>query len=469
MKSILITLIICLVAIHSFGQYNDPNFSKPAMGYGADGAHKLGVDSFANPNFAGQYIRIYYPSDIATKVPTIFYSHAFGGYNPQLIIGLINFVVKKGYAFVFVPYQTAGIGVTVLTRYANLLNGFRMAARSYTQIIDTTKVGFMGWSFGGGASFTNAYNCFTTNNWGENGRFIYALAQWYSYNISQAQIQSFPSNTKLLTEVFNDDTTNDHRMAIDIFNNINIPSSEKDFILLKSDTVNGDIYLASHNVPQAYDSTSFNAFDYYAIYRLFDALCDYTFNGNLEGKKVALGNGDSEQISMPTGLKNLIETDTPIAMYPESKYEYPCSGTGSAINTRSSYCSAISDYAIGVSLNIENSGIIAGNGNYTLGQNVLLTATSETGFAFINWTENDSVISTNATYQFIATKNRNLVANFKSNTNVKSINNENSINIYPNPTNGLISFKPIFENETLRIVIFDFMGKKIYDKFGRLK
>ena len=145
----------------------------------------------------------------------------------------------------------------------------------------------------------------TENNWGDSGRFIYAMAQWYSLNISQTQLQSFPSNTKLLTEIFNDDGTNDHRMAIDIFNNINISPSEKDFILLKSDTIAGYVYLADHTVPQT--SPAFNAFDYYAIYRLLDALCDYTFNGNLAGKNVALGNGSAAQITMPTGLKTLLK------------------------------------------------------------------------------------------------------------------------------------------------------------------
>ena len=158
------------------------------------------------------------------------------------------------------------------------------------------------------------------------------MAPWYSFNISQAQVQSFPSDTKLLTEIFDDDVTNDHRMAIDIFNNINIPDSLKDFILLKSDTIGGYVYLANHAVPRT--DTAFNALDYYGIYRLLDALCDYTFNGNISGKNVALGKGSAAQITMPTGLKNLVETDYPTAAYPESKYEFPFHDT---TNLRSAY------------------------------------------------------------------------------------------------------------------------------------
>lgn len=322
---------LCFSLLQGQTSYNDPNIPKPATGYGADGQHTVGLISFVNSNFPLKNIEIYYPSDITTKVPTIFYSHAYGGNISANIQGLLNFVAMKGYAIVFVPYQTTG--VSIYDRYDNLLAGFRKAARNYPGIIDTTKVGFLGHSFGGGASFGNGYKCFTENNWGQNGRFIYALAQWYAYNISQAELQSFPANTKLLTEVFDDDVTNDHRMAIDIFNNITIPPAEKDFILLKSDTLNSYVYVADHAVPNT--AAAFDAFDYYAYYRLLDALCDYTFNGSLAGKNVALGNGSTAQVTMPGGLRSLIQTDDPASFYPQNKYEFPC---GDTLNLRSAYC-----------------------------------------------------------------------------------------------------------------------------------
>jgi dienelactone hydrolase len=317
-------------------QYNDPAIPKPSNGYGADGNHTIQVITFSNPNFTNKNIEIYYPGDLTTKVPTIFYSHAYGGNISANISGMLNFVARKGYAIVYVPYQTTG--VTVQDRYTNLLQGFRLAARTYPNIIDTTWVGFMGHSFGGGASFGLAYTCFTENNWGVNGRFIYALAQWYSYNISQDNLKNFPTNTKLLTEIFDDDTTNDHRMAIDIFRNISIPEADKDFICLKSDTINNYIYLADHVVPNT--SAAFNALDYYAYYRFIDALCDYTFNNNPDGKLVALGHGSTEQITMPGSLKPLAETLAPTPKYEESKYLFPCDDTQ---NLRQSYCTPTTD------------------------------------------------------------------------------------------------------------------------------
>jgi len=335
MKSILYSILfIVFGSLTTFGQIYTGPVPKPTSGYGSDGTYSIAIESFSNPNYPTEDIRIFYPSGITSSVPTIFYSHGFGGYDPVNIVGLLNFVARKGYAIVFVPYQTTG--VTSEERYDNLLNGFIKSARDYSSIIDTTRVGFMGHSFGGGATFANAHHCFTNLNWGLSGRFMFASAQWYSLNIDQSELLSFPSDVKLLTMVYENDSTNDHRMANDIFNTINIPTSEKDYLLVKSDTIGSYTYDAIHGVPNT--ASAFDALDYFAIYRHLDALCDYTFNGNLAGKDVALGNGSSSQISMPGGMHNLIHSDTPNFSHSESSYTYPCS---SILNPRNAYCNSI--------------------------------------------------------------------------------------------------------------------------------
>lgn len=325
-----ITILVAFNSLTAFGQTYTGSIPKPTSGYGADGTYTVATQSFTNPNFPTNNIVIYYPTGITSPVPTIFYSHAYGGNDPNNISGFLNFVAKKGYAVVFVPYQT--VGVTVTDRYNNLLNGFIKAARNYPNIIDTTKVGFVGHSFGGGASFANAYHCFTTLDWGRSGRFIFSMAQWYSYNISQTELQSFPTDVKLLSIVYEDDATNDQRMANDIFNTINIPTSEKDYLRVKSDTISGYVYTADHVVP---NNSAFDALDYYAYYRLFDAMCDYVFNGSMAGKDVALGNGSTNQVSMPGGMHNLIQSDAPNFANPQNTYLYPCS---SSENPRQDHC-----------------------------------------------------------------------------------------------------------------------------------
>lgn len=335
MKNFLGTMALLLgTAMAAFTQIYTGPIAKPTSGYGAEGTNTVAVEAFSNPNYPTEDIRIYYPSGNATSVPTIFYAHGFGGYQPANINGLLQFVAKKGYAIVFVPYQTTG--VTSTQRYANLLNGFIKAARDFPNIIDTTRVGFMGHSFGGGSVFANAYHCFTQLGWGQSGRFLFASAQWYSLNISQAELQSFPSDAKLLTVVYEDDSTNDHRMANDIFNTINIPAGEKDYLRVKSDTISGYVYQAIHGVPNT--ASAYDALDFYVLYRLLDALCDYTWNGSLAGKDVALGNGSANQVGMPGGLHDLVHSDAPTFANAPSAYTYPCDAFN---NPRRSYCASV--------------------------------------------------------------------------------------------------------------------------------
>jgi hypothetical protein len=218
-----------------------------------------------------------------------------------------------------------------------LWESFKKAVTNYPNIIDTSKVGFMGHSFGGGASFALAHKAFINEGWGQNGRFIFTMAQWYAYQITQEDLQNFPANTKLITQVYDDDVTNDHRLAIDIFKNIAIPYSEKDFILIKKSVLPSYTYTAEHNLPNT--QSAYDAYDYYGIYRLLDALIDYSFNGSAAGKKTALGNGSTEQITMPSyngqALSPLEVTDYPTAFYPQSKYLFPCNN---ANNPRIANC-----------------------------------------------------------------------------------------------------------------------------------
>lgn len=335
MKSFFFTTVLMVFSSQTlFGQIYTGPIPKPASGYGSEGNYTVSSKSFSNPNYPTEDIRIYYPSGITSSVPTIFYSHGFGGDQPVNILGLLNFVARKGYAIVFVPYQSSA--VTNAQRYNNLLSGFIKSARDFPDIIDTSRVGFMGHSFGGGATFANAYHCFTNLNWGSSGRFMFASAQWYTLNISQAELLAFPGDVKLLTMVYENDITNDHRMANDIFNTISIPSTEKDFLLVKSDTINSYTYDAIHGLPNT--ASAFDALDYYALYRHLDALCDYTFNGSIAGKDVALGNGSSNQISMPGGMHNLVQSDVPDFSNPQNIYTYPCS---SIQNPRLLYCNAV--------------------------------------------------------------------------------------------------------------------------------
>ena len=71
-------------------------------------------------------------------------------------------------------------------------------------------------------------------------------------------------------------------------------------------------------------------------------------------------------------------------------------------------------YTVTVASNNNDYGTVSGGGQYHYGASCTVTATPADGYMFTNWTQNGSVVSTNASYAFNVTSNVNLVANFAS-------------------------------------------------------
>ena len=72
-------------------------------------------------------------------------------------------------------------------------------------------------------------------------------------------------------------------------------------------------------------------------------------------------------------------------------------------------------FIIDATANPAEGGEVSGGGTYQEGAECTLTATPNEGYTFSNWTENDEVVSAEATYTFTVNANRTLVANFTQN------------------------------------------------------
>ena len=116
---------------------------------------------------------------------------------------------------------------------------------------------------------------------------------------------------------------------------------------------------------------------------------------------------------------------------------------GNVVSSNTSYTFTVEDsrnlvanftaitYTITVSANPSNSGTTSGGGTYNHGQSCTVIATSADGYTFMNWTENGTVVSTDANYTFVVTSNRSLVANFE-----EQLPDTYNINVSPNPNIG---------------------------------
>lgn len=88
-------------------------------------------------------------------------------------------------------------------------------------------------------------------------------------------------------------------------------------------------------------------------------------------------------------------------------------------------------FAINLSSSPVAGGTTNGAGAYPTGSTVTVTAAANTGYTFMNWTENGNIVSTSSSYQFVLTGNRTLVANFKI-----IPNSQFALTLSSNPTAG---------------------------------
>lgn len=264
-----------------------------ASGYGANGVFTMTDDRFASPLFPTENVHVFRPAERSSIAPVIFFAPGFGATDPANYRPLIQHIVSRGYAVVFSPFQIiAGDGSVYERRYDTIFAGYEEAVKRYGNFFDLTRIGFIGHSYGGGASFAMLQRGGVGKGWGNRGLFLFALAPWYVYEITTKQLLAFPIHAKVLVQVYEADTVNDHRIAKEVFERTGLPAREKDFVMLRSDQQQGLELDASHGTPSGQAP---NALDYYGIWRLFDALADYAFNGTTAGQQLALGNGNAQQ------------------------------------------------------------------------------------------------------------------------------------------------------------------------------
>ncbi len=108
-------------------------------------------------------------------------------------------------------------------------------------------------------------------------------------------------------------------------------------------------------------------------------------------------------------------------------------------------------------------GTATGSGTYTYGDEVTITVETNEDWAFLNWTENGTVVSEEKTYTFIATASRDLVANLIYTVGVGE-QMGNNITLYPNPVNDKLTIEA--EAALGTVEIYNLMGALVYSQKG---
>ncbi len=333
MKRNLFALVV-VCAIVSNARSQSP-FQPISSGYGANGLYTVTEDKFPSPLYERENVHVFRPAGVTAKTPVIFFAPGYSNNDPDEYESLINHIVSRGYALVYAPFQLLSISFTPQEkRYDTIFAGFEEAVKRHGVSFDLTRVGYAGHSYGASAIFAMSLRGLQ-KGWGKDALILYPMAPWYFFEITTKQLVNFPSHAKLVMQVFETDGVCDHRMAKEIFERINLSSSEKDFLMLRGEQRLGYKLDAEHGTPSG---GTIDALDYYGIYRPFDALADYAFYGSQEGKRIALGNGSAEQRFMGTWsdgqpVREMLAGDCVPITRPSTSFLFPDTGSTPGFTT----------------------------------------------------------------------------------------------------------------------------------------
>lgn len=337
--------VCCACALTACGACSAPESEPPSgatdcasaleplgAGFGAPGPHAVRRERVPNPyrpaleaDRPELEVSVFLPEGADPPVPLMVFGHANDVADPDHYAALIDHIVSRGFALIFSPYM---VGSAVhADRYAALRAGVRAAVDVHRELLDLDRVGWIGHSYGAGALPHLARHARLEWGWGREGSFVHLLAPWFALDPGAGPAPpSLPEGVLLLVQVFEEDTANDHRIAIDLLRGLGVPPANRDYVLVRSDRWRDCELPAVHTVPQSRGLRALDdALDDRAVFRLFDALAAAAFEKDPQGRQIALGGGSSEQVEMgtwPDGtpLRPLVAGPDPEPAKPPSDY-----------------------------------------------------------------------------------------------------------------------------------------------------
>ena len=130
------------------------------------------------------------------------------------------------------------------------------------------------------------------------------------------------------------------------------------------------------------------------------------------GSGMILGGG-GYSVGLPATLVALANLGYGFVNWTEAGVQVSTATTYSFTTTGDRVLSAnfVPTYTITTSAAPTAGGTTSGGGTYNSGSNVTVVATAKAGYAFYNWTQGGTAVSSAASYNFVASANRTLVAN----------------------------------------------------------
>jgi len=265
--------------------------------YGVDGGHPTTYHDEVDANMT----TVYYPTDIpdGEKVPVVFFASGYGSDDAKDYETLLTFIASHGYYVIYAKHAWDNV-------FANM-DKMLDASNGILSKLDTTRIGVVGHSLGGGYTF-NILKHFSDLGYGENGRFVMVLEGYFAYNLTQNEMQHLPSNTNVVMQQYgiggnNSVNNTDPRITLTEYYMLDsIAKSKKDWQIVER---------ADHRYP--YGSGAYSTMQ--GILKPLDALMEYTFKGTPSAHAIALEQGNDDPYNHGNGIQ---------VVNPTSDYKYKC-------------------------------------------------------------------------------------------------------------------------------------------------
>jgi dienelactone hydrolase len=221
---------------------------------------------------------VYYPSDVSQdkKVPLLFFLPGFQSQDHTSYQSLLRFIASRGYAVIYAKDYWADTD-KFIERFEKMLD----ENNEMLPYIDTTRIGVVGHSSGGGDTF-RILEHFSNKGYGENGRFVMALDPWFAFEMNSASMRNLPQNSNILIQRYEDEAypnTQDPRITLSLYALLDsVELAHKDY----------QVYApATHSYPAG--SKEFEEMQ--GVLKPLGALMAYTFEEDEDAREVALENG----------------------------------------------------------------------------------------------------------------------------------------------------------------------------------
>ncbi|MBN1759084.1 MAG: hypothetical protein JW863_12240, partial [Chitinispirillaceae bacterium] len=237
--------------------------------------------------------------DTGRTHPCILFCPRFGTDDPAEYRGLLEHLACRGAVVVFPVYEANTFtrrSVEVGPRTDVL---FSLVSRVIKNQVDTTRIGFVGHSYGAGIIPAVAARVLDRTGWGSNGAFLYLMSPWYYPGTSSRTLANFPRTAEVIVQVFADDNINDPRIGAYFFEKLKLPSNKKEFLVVPSPEISRRIK-SDFLVPLGAEAFggSDDILDSAAVFRMVDSVFAGVFDGSPSARAFVLGTGTTRRIPL---------------------------------------------------------------------------------------------------------------------------------------------------------------------------